>query len=193
MFVLSHFIFFIFNRCYLFYLFVLHIFYFLVFIFYFLFFSVGIAEERERNALALSTYKKSLEKSESLLLQSKQEIITLEARLKVILEGSRRNSNAYAVVGLGSVEKGNNGNGNNGNSSNLSSSSNINSINKKDRSENNFDINDRKEKQLLLYKNQIQTLTEQLEQIAQSKRYARYSPVYFVVTTNCSDLYFIGH
>ena len=89
----------------------------------------------------------------------------MEARLKVILEGSRRNSNAYAVVGLGSVEKGNNGNGNNGNgnngnSSNLSSSSNINSINKKDRSENNFDINDRKEKQLLLYKNQKKSATK---------------------------------
>ena len=50
----------------------------------------GSFEDQERTALILSSYKKSLKKSENNLAVSRLEVATLQVQLRSLIEGSRR-------------------------------------------------------------------------------------------------------
>ena len=109
----------------------------------------GPLEDQERAALVLSSYKKSLEKSENRLAISRQEVATLQVQLRSVIEGSRRpvstnyrNNGTTDEVDI-AVEKRN------------------------------------LEKQLVSAKNTISSLTEQLEQLTQSKRYVHYKYIHY--------------
>ena len=99
----------------------------------------GPLEDQERAALILSSYKKSLEKSENKLAISRLEVVTLQVQLRSLIEGSRR---------LVSTNR---------NSSNITedNDSNVKNI----------------EQQLGQAKFTILSLTEQIEQLTQKKRF----------------------
>ena len=120
----------------------------------------GPLEDQERAALILSSYKKSLEKSENKLAISRLEVVTLQVQLRSLIEGSRR---------LVSTNR---------NSSNITedNDSNVKNI----------------EQQLGQAKFTILSLTEQIEQLTQKKRFAL---VNFLILTRlllCHQLKYVS-